>query len=92
MVLMYPKPTVYSKHVLVPYTPQGVRVGEALENDPALRNLAHEYGFRTGGDSKGPEIWAKRGIKVPDVIVDVIDPPSHEWLERMIQSIEARFK
>ena len=92
MVLMYPKPTVYSKHVLVPYTPAGARVGAALENDPVLRDLAHEYGFRTGGDIKGPEIWAKRGIKVPDVIVDVIDPPSHEWLERMIQSIEARFK
>jgi len=29
---------------------------------------------------------------VPDVIVDVIDPPSHEWLERMILAIEARFK
>ena len=92
MVLMYPKPTVFSKHVLVPYTPAGARLGAALENDPALRELAHEYGFRTGGASKGPELWAKRGIQVPDVVVDVIDPPSHEWLERMIVAIEARFK
>jgi hypothetical protein len=29
---------------------------------------------------------------VPAVLVDVIDPPSHEWLERMITGIEARFK
>ena len=92
MVLMYPKPTVYSKHVLVPYTPAGARVGEALETDPALHALAHEYGFRTGGADKGPELWAKQGIRVPEVLVDVIDPPSHEWLERMIQGIEARFK
>jgi hypothetical protein len=92
MVLMYPKPTVFSKHVLVPYTPAGVRLGEALENDATLRQLAHEYGYRTGGESKGPELWAKRGIQVPEVIVDVIDPPSHEWLERMIVAIEARFK
>jgi hypothetical protein len=92
MVLLYPKPTVYSKHVLVPYTPAGNRLGEALENDPELRQLAHEYGFRTGGDAKGPELWAQRGIHVPDVLVDVIDPPSHEWLERMTQAIEARFK
>jgi hypothetical protein len=92
MVLMYPKPTVFSKHVLVPYTPAGVRLGEALENDPALHELAHEYGYRTGGAVKGPELWAKRGIQVPDVVVDVIDPPSHEWLERMIVAIEARFK
>lgn len=92
MVLMYPKPTVYSKHVLVPYTPAGVRLGTVLETDPALHDLAHEYGYRTGGTSKGPEEWAKRGIQVPDVLVDVIDPPSHEWLERMTQAIEARFK
>ncbi|MGV3681277.1 MAG: hypothetical protein ACO1PM_16365 [Acidovorax sp.] len=92
MVLLYPKPTVFSKHVLVPYTPAGVRVGEALENDPALRTLANEYGFRTGGATRGPETWAQRGITVPEVLVDVIDPPSHEWLERMIEAIEARFK
>jgi hypothetical protein len=92
MVLLYPRPTVYSKHVLVPYTPAGARLGEALENDPALRELAHEYGFRTGGETKGPEVWARRGIALPEVIVDVVDPPSHEWLERMIVAIEARFK
>ncbi|QNK65255.1 hypothetical protein [Variovorax sp. PAMC26660] len=92
MVLLYPKPTVFSKHVLVPYTPGGVRLGAALENDPALRELAHEYGYRTGGDTKGPETWAARGVKVPEVLVDVIDPPSFEWLERMTVGIEARFK
>lgn len=92
MVLIYPRPTVYSKHVLVPYTPAGARLGAALQNDPALRELAHEYGYRTGGESKGPALWAKRGIQLPEVLVDVVDPPSHEWLERMIQDIEARFK
>ena len=92
MVLLYPRPTVYSKHVLVPYTPAGARLGVALENDPALRELAHEYGYRTGGETKGPESWAKRGVKAPEVVVDVIDPPSFEWLERMIVGIEARFK
>ncbi len=92
MVVMYPKPTVYSKHVLVPYTPAGIRLGTVLENDPALRALAHEYGYRTGGDERGPALWARRGIVVPDVLVDVIDPPSPEWLERMTVAIEARFK
>ncbi|WP_208513981.1 substrate-binding domain-containing protein [Variovorax paradoxus] len=92
MVLLYPRPTVYSKHVLVPYTPGGARLGAALENDPKLRELAHEYGFRTGGEAKGPENWAGRGVKVPDVLVDVIDPPSFEWLERMTTAIEGRFK
>jgi len=92
MVLLYPRPTVYSKHVLVPYTPAGARLGVALDTDPTLRRLAHDYGYRTGGDAKGPESWAQRGVKAPDVLVDVIDPPSHEWLERMIQAIESRYK
>jgi hypothetical protein len=92
MVLVYPKPTVYSKHVLVPYTAAGDRLGAALETDPVLQDLAHEFGFRTGGDRKGPEIWAQRGINVPAVLVDVVDPPSHEWLERMIQAIELKFR
>jgi hypothetical protein len=78
--------------VLVPYTPAGERLGTALETDPTLRALAHEYGYRTGGDKRGPELWAQRGVAVPDVVVDVIDPPSQEWLERMIVAIEARFK
>lgn len=92
MVVLYPRPTVYSKHVFVPYNEKGARLGEALDTDPKLRELAHEYGFRTGGDVKGPETWAQRGVKVPPVLVDVVDPPSHEWLERMIQGVEARFK
>ena len=92
MVLMYPRPTVFSKHVLVPYTPAGARLGVALDTDPTLRELEHDYGFRTGGDVKGPEQWAQRGVKVPDVLVDVIDPPSQDFLERMIQGIEAQFK
>ncbi|HVZ38174.1 MAG TPA: hypothetical protein VHI13_02780 [Candidatus Kapabacteria bacterium] len=91
MVLLYPRPTVYSKHVIVPYTPAGELLGAAMESDTALIALAHEYGFRTGGDVKGPEIWARKGIKVPAVLQDVVDPPSYEWLERMIKEIESRF-
>lgn len=92
MVMLYPIPTVYSKHVLVPYNERGRRLGEALQNDPQLQSLAHEFGYRTGGEQKGPPLWATRGLTVPDTLTDVVDPPSHEWLERMIVGIEARFK
>ena len=91
MVVLYPRPTVFSKHVLVPYTPAGERVGQALESNAELQRLAHDYGYRTGGAVKGPEVWAKAGVKVPEVLVDVIDPPSYEWLERMIRDIETHY-
>jgi hypothetical protein len=92
MVVMYPKPTVFSKHVLVPYNERGKRLGQVLETDPALHALAHDFGFRTGGEDTGPELWHQHGIDVPRVLVDVIDPPSHEWLERMISGIEGKFR
>ena len=92
MVMLYPVPTVYSKHVLVPFNEKGKRLGEALERDAELQSLAHRYGFRTGGDRKGPETWAQAGIRTPPVVVDVIDPPSNEWLEKMIVVIEQKFQ
>jgi hypothetical protein len=92
MVVMYPNPTVYSKHVLVPYTELGRSLGALLEQDAELRVLAHEFGFRTGGDTRGPESWRSRGIEVPEVLVDAIDPPNLQWLERMIQAIEVKLQ
>jgi hypothetical protein len=91
MVMLYPVPTVFSKHVLVPFDEKGRRLGDALEHDPQLQSLAHQYGFRTGGNTNGPEVWEKRGIHTPATVVDVIDPPSHEWLEKMINGIEQKF-
>jgi hypothetical protein len=92
MVIMYPVPTVFSKHVLVPFTEKGRRLGELLERDPELQSLAHQYGFRTGGDVKGPEVWSTHGVHAPGTIVDVVDPPSYEWLEKMITAIEQKFQ
>ena len=91
MVMLYPTPTVFSKHVLVPFNEKGRRLGEALERDPELQALAHQYGFRTGGRTRGPELWEEHGIHTPTTVVDVIDPPSSEWLEKMIAGIEQQF-
>ena len=91
MVILYPTPTVFSKHVLIPFNEKGRRLGELLEHDPELQSLAHQYGFRTGGDVKGPELWQEHGIHTPGVIVDVVDPPSYEWLEKMIGAIEQKY-
>ncbi|HEX6510102.1 MAG TPA: hypothetical protein VF221_20935 [Chloroflexota bacterium] len=92
MVVLYPVPTVFSKHVLIPFNEKGMRLGELLERDPELQSLAHQYGFRTGGAVKGPEVWSQHGIHTPATIVDVVDPPSYEWLEKMITAIEQKFQ
>ncbi|HKE89583.1 MAG TPA: hypothetical protein VKB45_04540 [Gemmatimonadales bacterium] len=87
MVLLYPEPTVFTKHTLVPLSPAGDSLGVLLENDIELQHLAAEYGLRTADVSYGASLWSHKGIHVPGRLIDVIDPPSYEVLERMINAI-----
>lgn len=88
MVLMYPTPTVFTKHTLVPFTESGVRFGRLLTTDPELQRVAAEHGLRINNAAEFLKIQKGRGLEVPESILDVIDPPSYEWLERMIKGIE----
>ena len=92
MVLMYPQPTVYTKHILVPFTDSGDRLGELLETDPDLQRLAMHYGFRTSNTVGFQELMRQHKIAAADTLVDVIDPPTYETIERMIQLIEKNYQ
>jgi hypothetical protein len=92
MVLMYPKPTLFTKHVLVPFTESGVRLGTALSTDPELLQLATELGYRTSSTDAFQKFVSSRRIPVATNLVDVIDPPSYEMLERLIVDIEQLYK
>jgi hypothetical protein len=87
MVLLYPEPTVFTKHTLVPLSPRGDSLGVLLETDVALQQLAADYGLRTADPTYGSALWARKGLHVPNNLIDVIDPPSYEILERMITAI-----
>ena len=91
MVLMYPQPTIFTKHVLVGFTPEGQRLGELLETDPELQKLAIEYGLRNNDLATFKQYTSQHNIALPDTLVNVIDPPSYEVLEGMIQNIEAQY-
>lgn len=92
MVLFYPQPTLYTKHVLVPFTSNGVRLGEALANDPELQKMAAQYGYRTASLEYFADFLKTKNLQAPTTLVDVIDPPSYENLERMIQAIEKKLQ
>ena len=85
MVLMYPTPTIFTKHVLIPLTDQGEKLAVALETDPEFQKLAVEYGFRNSNIAYFREFTAQHNVDLPDNFVDVIEPPSYEVLEGMIQ-------
>lgn len=92
MVLLYPQPTIYTKHILVPFTENGRRLGELLATDKDLQKLATQYGYRTSSMENFTEFLKEKHLQAPVTLVDVIDPPSYEILNRMIQAIELKFQ
>jgi hypothetical protein len=90
MVLMYPSPTLLSKHTLVPLNSKGDEVGRLLTDDPDLQRLAVKYGFRTKNPAQFKQFASSHGVSLPDSLVNVIDPPTYEVLEYMISTIEKK--
>lgn len=88
MVLLYPEPTLFTKHVLVPFSGAGERLGELLTQDPELQKLAVAHGFRTSDGKTFRAFVAEHRLAVPETLVNVIEPPSYEILERLTQRIE----
>jgi len=87
MVLLYPQPTVFTKHTLVPLSARGDSLGALLERDTELQHLAAEYGLRTADGTYGATLWAHKGVRVPSRLIDVVDPPSYEILEHLITAL-----
>ena len=91
MVLMYPQPTIFSKHTFVGLTENGIKLGDFLTNDPTMRQLATEYGFRTTDVGAFTKFVTDHKLTVPASLIDVIDPPTYETLESMITRLEAAY-
>ncbi|NRQ35302.1 hypothetical protein HII36_26255 [Nonomuraea sp. NN258] len=89
MRLVYPSPTVHSKHTLVPLTEPGARVGELLTRDPELLALAARYGFRTADPKAFTDLVAATRAPAAAQLVDVVEPPAYEHLEQLIAGIGA---
>lgn len=85
--LMYPSPTVFSKHTLVPLTGNGDAIGKLLTTDAKLQSLAVKYGFRTSDPTAFNKYLTDRGVTPPPQLVNVIDPPTYDNLEALIAGI-----
>ncbi len=87
MVLTYPSPTVISQHTLVPLTASGDRIGRLLATDPDLQRLAADHGFRTSDPSRFAKVTAENHVPVAGDVIDVIDTPTIDTLEHLIDSV-----
>ena len=88
MTLLYPEPTLYTKHVLLAMSDAGEKLGRLLSTDPELGRLEVAYGFRNNDTAAFEQFVSEHGLSVPGTLVNVIDPPSYEILEKMIGQIE----
>lgn len=91
-VLMYPRPTIYSKHTFVPISANGDRLGNVLTHDETLQHLAVEHGFRIEDSAYSSDFWKKNKVNVPAQLIDVVDPPSYEFLDAIIVAIERAYQ
>ena len=91
MQLIYPDPTILSKHTLVGLTANGIKLGDFLTNDPEMRTLATQFGFRTTDTAAFRQFVTDHKLTVPDTLLNVIDPPTYETLESMITRLEAAY-
>ncbi|PPK70629.1 hypothetical protein V5P93_000490 [Actinokineospora auranticolor] len=93
MRLIYPAPTVYSTHTLVPLKGEGDRVGKLLGDDPDLVRLAAEFGFRP---YQHPQVFQQvataRKLTVPADVGEAVNPPSYETLERLLEAVGKQYR
>ena len=90
MVLLYPAPTILAKETIVPLSPNGSRFARALAANPQVDAIAGRYGFRTQDNTTLFASLAAKGVSIPHTIVDVIDPPRYQILDRMVDRVEAQ--
>lgn len=89
MVLLYPMPTILSKHTLVALSDNGARFAQVMTSNPKVTSIAQRYGFRTQDSSELFAAVEAKKFVIPHTIVDVIDPPSYDILEKLINRIDA---
>lgn len=91
MELMYPEPTIFSKHTFVALDDDARRLGDFLMNDQGIRALEVQYGFRTSDIGAFQSFATDHNLGIPQDLVSVIDPPTYENLEKMITNLEQQY-
>jgi hypothetical protein len=88
MVLLYPVPTILSKHTLVALTDNGARFAQVMTTNPKISSIAQRYGFRAQDSSELFAAAEAKKLVIPHTVVDVIDPPSYDILEKLIGHLD----
>jgi hypothetical protein len=90
MTLIYPTPTIFTKHVMVVVKPVAQDLVDLFKNNNELKKVASEYGFRFDGENDIVKKAKEIGVNIPDTLVDVVDPPSYDVLDQLAQKVESK--
>jgi hypothetical protein len=91
-VLLYPEPTVYSTHTVVPFSDAGDEVGLLLTEDPELRELVAEHGYRTDDTAHLRALADEHDLPLRLQVDDVVHSPTYEALETLLNGIENSYE
>ena len=90
MQILYPSPTIFSKHVMVSLDSKGQKLMDFLSSNEDVKKIAAEYGFRVTGGVHLVQTGKTIGLDLPATVVDVVDAPSFEVLEDMVNQVETQ--
>ncbi len=89
MKMIYPKPTIFTKHIMIGFNPEVEKFVDFLNTNPDIRAKAVQYGFRQAGKNDLVES-NRKSVSMPANILDVIDPPTYDTLDYITQAVEAK--
>jgi hypothetical protein len=92
MVLLYPAPTILSKHTIVALSDNGARFAQVMTTNEKVIAIAHRFGFRTQDNAELFSLVQAHKLAIPHTLVDVVDPPTFDILERLISRIDVALK
>lgn len=91
-VLIYPQPGILSKHVLVSFTENGHKLSELLHNDPEIKRLAIQHGFRNSLRAEFDSHVKSLGVTTAPDMIDMVEAPSYEVTEWLIEGIASYYR
>ncbi len=91
MELLYPSPTVLSRHTLVPLDSAGDRLGRLLTSDPDLQALAAQHGFRTNDPAQFAKVTSQHNVPVTPQVVDAVDAPAYDTLQHLLDGVSKAY-
>jgi hypothetical protein len=87
MVLLYPSPTIVNKVVFIATNDRAKALGDLLGSDAELQGIAVEYGFRIADVQRFAQAVKPTGLAIEPRLTQVIDPPSYEIMQEMIDVV-----